>query len=233
MNIRVRFGKEGMLQFIGHLDVLRTFQKIFRRAGLPMSFSQGFSPHPIMSIAMPLGLGMTSEGEYLDASLEADIPPREILQRLQAATAENLPVYQVSLLPEKAGNAMATVGRAVYRFTPRENSPETDRMLGKAVGSLLAEKTLVIMKKTKTKEAETDIRPLIYRAVWNGKDLTAELSAGSMANLSPDLFMEVLLGRAGQSYERSGWLVRRLDLLRADGSSLGDFSACGKENDRG
>ena len=49
MMIRVKFGKEGALRFIGHLDVLRTFQKIFRRAGIPMVYSQGFSPHPIMS----------------------------------------------------------------------------------------------------------------------------------------------------------------------------------------
>ena len=69
MIIRVKFGKEGALRFIGHLDVLRTFQKIFRRADIPMAYSQGFSPHPIMSFALPLGLGLSSEGEYLDAEI--------------------------------------------------------------------------------------------------------------------------------------------------------------------
>ena len=53
MNIRIRFGKEGMMRYIGHLDVLRTFQKIFRRAGVPMIDSNGYSPHPVMSFALP------------------------------------------------------------------------------------------------------------------------------------------------------------------------------------
>ena len=77
MIIRVIFGKEGALRFIGHLDVLRTFQKIFRRAGIPMAYSQGFSPHPLMSFALPLGLGLSSEGEYLDAEIEALIAERQ------------------------------------------------------------------------------------------------------------------------------------------------------------
>ena len=92
MNIRVRFGKEGGLRFIGHLDVLRSFQKIFRRAGLPMAYSQGFSPHPIMSFALPLGLGLSSEGEYLDAELREELPVEQILTALQAATTPELPV---------------------------------------------------------------------------------------------------------------------------------------------
>ena len=66
MKVRMRFSKSGTMKFIGHLDVMRYFQKAFRRAGLDMLYSQGYSPHPLLSFAQPLGIGLTSDGEYLD-----------------------------------------------------------------------------------------------------------------------------------------------------------------------
>ena len=66
MKIRIKFTKTGNMRFIGHLDILRYFQKLLRRAEVDVKYSEGFSPHPVMSFAQPLGLGDTSEGEYLD-----------------------------------------------------------------------------------------------------------------------------------------------------------------------
>ena len=72
MNVRVRFAKYGAVKFIGHLDVLRYFQKAVRRSGLKIAYSQGFHPHQIMSFASPLGVGITSEGEYMDMMSDID-----------------------------------------------------------------------------------------------------------------------------------------------------------------
>ena len=66
MKVRIKFKKTGIMKFIGHLDVMRYFQKVNRRADVDIAYSGGFSPHQIMSFASPLGLGLTSEGEYLD-----------------------------------------------------------------------------------------------------------------------------------------------------------------------
>jgi radical SAM-linked protein len=66
MKLRIRYSKLGSLRFIGHLDVMRYFQKEIRRAGLKVSYSQGYSPHQIISFAAPLAMGITSEGEYFD-----------------------------------------------------------------------------------------------------------------------------------------------------------------------
>lgn len=71
MKARLRFNKMGSMMYIGHLDLMRYFQKLFRRCGLDVSYSKGFNPHQIMSFASPLGLGLTSIGEYLDLSLES------------------------------------------------------------------------------------------------------------------------------------------------------------------
>ena len=63
MKVRIKFAKEGMMKFIGHLDIMRYFQKAIRRAELPIAYSEGFSPHMILSFAAPLGVGITSLGE--------------------------------------------------------------------------------------------------------------------------------------------------------------------------
>ncbi len=276
MIIRVRFGKEGALRFIGHLDVLRTFQKIFRRAGIPMAYSQGFSPHPIMSFALPLGLGLTSEGEYLDAEIAdglgmgeespspaslcsapspasgggQELAADEILTRLRAATSEELPVYAVRILPEKAGNAMASVGRARYRLEIPEACADA---AAAAIEKLLAESSHVIDKKTKTQTVSFDLRPCIYELALcrgqageggrfpcplpeAGEGGTASavsgegslsptvfltLSAGSRANVKPELVWEELCREAGLPDGTKPLSVRRLDLLTEEGVSLG------------
>ena len=70
MKARIKFSKTGSMRFIGHLDVMRYFQKAFRRADIHMSYSQGFSPHQLMSFTSPLGIGLSSDAEYLDIVLE-------------------------------------------------------------------------------------------------------------------------------------------------------------------
>jgi len=71
MKVRMRFIKRGPIQYIGHLDLMRYFQKVFRRCGLDVAYSKGFNPHQILSFASPLGVGLTSMGEYLDATLNS------------------------------------------------------------------------------------------------------------------------------------------------------------------
>ena len=66
MKVRIKFSKTGALKYIGHLDVMRYFQKLMRRADIPIAYSEGFSPHQIMSFAMPLGIGDESIAEYVD-----------------------------------------------------------------------------------------------------------------------------------------------------------------------
>ena len=88
MKVRVKWTKTGVLKFIGHLDVQRYFQKALMRAELPVSFSKGMSPHQIMSFAAPLGLGMTSEGEYADISFDWSYSSEEMLKRINAVMNE-------------------------------------------------------------------------------------------------------------------------------------------------
>ena len=220
MNIRVRFGKEGMMRYIGHLDVLRTFQKIFRRAGISMRYSQGYSPHPVMSFALPLGLGLTSEGEYLDASVEDGMAPEAILPALQEATSPELPVLSLRVLPEKAENAMASVGRALYQVTLPENmAPEA---ANSAVKAILDCETIILPKKTKTREIELDIRPMIFSLTAGDGKISMEIAAGSKANLPPEMVLELIAKDCDAEQAEILWNIRRMDLLDHAGRSLSE-----------
>ena len=83
------------MKFIGHLDIMRYFQKAIRRANIPIAFSGGFSPHMIMSFAAPLGVGVTSSGEYFDMELTDDsLSSKEMEDRLNATMAEGMKVIR-------------------------------------------------------------------------------------------------------------------------------------------
>ena len=94
MKARIKFRKYGVLRFIGHLDVMRFFQKLMRRADIPIAFTGGYSPHMIMSFASPLGIGLTSDGEYLDIELTAPVDSREAVRRMNEECVEGIESYQ-------------------------------------------------------------------------------------------------------------------------------------------
>ena len=192
MNVRVRFAKYGAVKFIGHLDVLRYFQKAVRRSGLKIAYSQGFHPHQIMSFASPLGVGITSEGEYMDMELVADYTPQEIVDALNAAMVEGFAVLSARILPEpengrKRETAMSLVTAADYLVTVKEN----DTFLGtkpldelkEAWVRFFGQDSIQVIKKVKKSNTETsvDLKPFLYGAVvGNG---TASSLTDDVANV--------------------------------------------------
>ena len=90
MKIRIRFRKYGVMKFIGHLDVMRYFQKAMRRAHIDICYSEGFSPHQIMSFAAPLGVGITSDGEYMDIEVHTSASTEESLRALNGVMVEGV-----------------------------------------------------------------------------------------------------------------------------------------------
>ena len=160
MKVRVKWTKTGVLKFIGHLDVQRYFQKALMRAELPVSFSKGMSPHQIMSFAAPLGLGMTSEGEYADISFDWTYSSEEMLSRINAVMNEGISVLEFKEIDEKEKNCMAVTAAADYLVTFREGYYYKDAFLKRTQPFSMQEK-ISIIKKTKRSEKEVDIAPMI------------------------------------------------------------------------
>ncbi len=118
MKARIKFRKYGVMKFIGHLDMMRFFQKAMRRAQIPIALSGGYSPHMIMSFAQPLGVGLTSDGEYMDVELKAPIASAEAVERLNKAMVEGVEVVSFREIPdEKKASGMTIVAAADYKVT--------------------------------------------------------------------------------------------------------------------
>ena len=100
MKVRLRFTKTGALVYIGHLDVMRYFQKLFRRSRIPVAYTEGFSPHQILSFSHPLPLGMESTGEYADVLLTDRITTDEALKSIRMQSVPEIEVLSFKELPE-------------------------------------------------------------------------------------------------------------------------------------
>ncbi len=212
MKIRIKFRKYGNMKFIGHLDMMRYFQKAIRRSGIPVCYSEGFSPHMIMSFASPLGVGLTSDGEYLDIEIKEAVSSSLAVKRLNETGAEGVEVLSFRKIPEgKASNAMALVAAADYRVGFREGClPEEGWQ--ESFQAFLQKPSIIIRKETKKSSRELDIRPLIYEARCLEDRIFLKLAAGSAENLKPELVMEAFAAYAGIQFPEFAFLIHRLEL---------------------
>lgn len=190
MKVRIKFKKYGVLRFIGHLDVMRHFQKMMRRAEIPIAFTGGYSPHMIMSFASPLGIGLTSDGEYADIELSAPIQSEEAIRRLNAVAADGIEIVSFrQISEEKKMTGMAIVAAADYLVYDRENHPFFEGWED-CLTQFAAQEEICVLKQTKRSEANVDIRPMIYRLEARENAIYMQLAAGSVKNLKPDLVMD-------------------------------------------
>ena len=122
MKTRMRFTKTGSMKFIGHLDCMRFFQKAIRRAKLDVAYSQGFSPHQLMSFASPLGGGVTSDGEYLDVEFHSlpEMPLPELVNYLNQFMTEEIFVTEIEIMPDGFKNSMSLLRSADYMIVEKQ-----------------------------------------------------------------------------------------------------------------
>ena len=128
MKIRIKFRKYGALKFVGHLDMMRYFQKALKRAGIDMKYSEGFNPHMIMSFAAPLGVGITSDGEYFDIEVLSTKSTEESLKVLNEAMVEGVEVTSYVALPDTAKKSMSLVAAADYEIFYKKVMKFQDRL---------------------------------------------------------------------------------------------------------
>ena len=232
MKVRIKFAKTGVMKYVGHLDIMRYFQKAIRRSGLPIKYSEGFNPHQIMSFAAPLGVGITSQGEYMDIELKEDVPCREIVNRLQNTMVEGMDICRAVYLPEQTKNAMSSLAAADYVLTYKhpEHFSFTLENLVSAKDKFFHEANAIpIVKKTKKGERELDLKPLVYDfdIRKEGEEIQFYLfvSTGSVDNIKPELVLQHFFASLDCSVEDNAFFIHRLDMYARDENgfvSLGD-----------
>ena len=195
INLRVKFKKVGNLQYISHLDLVRTMNKIIVRAGLPLWYTEGFNPKPKMVFAAPLSTGVESVSEYMDLRLTERIDTDTAKRLLNENMTEEMQVldayYPTSKLTEQKW----------LSYTLTLMGEGLNEQLANECDAALAGEEIRIIKKTKSGEAEVDIKPMIKsaHAVWdNGKiRITAILSADSQSFLNPEYLIKYLRESVG------------------------------------
>lgn len=239
MKIRIRFRKYGVMKFIGHLDIMRYFQKAMRRAEIAICYSEGFSPHQIMSFAAPLGVGITSDGEYLDIEVHETRSSKESLRVLNETMVEGVECTEYVKLADNAKTAMSIVAAADYDLYFKEGyePPATLETFRQGlIDFFVTPKEVLVTKLTKKSEKVMDLKQLVYdfrveeRKREDGTGVPSfylMVSTGSTDNVKPEMVVEALFNAMGLSYEPEAIQIHRRDVYAAaeDGSyvSLGSL----------
>ncbi|MBO5269946.1 MAG: TIGR03960 family B12-binding radical SAM protein, partial [Clostridia bacterium] len=218
--MRVKFRKVGSLQYISHLDLHRTFNRVLVRAGIPLWYTQGFNPHAKMVFALPLSVGTESECEYLDVRVDRDISPDEMKKRLNACLTDELRVLDVYEAKTKPTGVMFASYH--YAICPDQNG---EALFG-AIRELFRA-PVIMKKKTKSGEKEIDILPLIrsltveYDPETRVIDMDAMLSAAGESYLNPEYLITAIKARTGFLAENAGGTYRivRTGMYLEDGKT--------------
>lgn len=198
MRYLIKFTKGADIKFISHLDLMRTIQKIIRRAEIPIEYSKGFNPHMALSLAQPLSVGVYSDGEYLDAVLREDVDTKEVIESLNKNSSANIKFLEASkteIIPnqKRVPQAMALLDAAKYTMKIRYFSTSK---VEEEVRELMEKDDWTMLKKSKKGEKMVNIKPLVHELKHWVKDdclvVSALISCGSRENLSADLLAEFI-----------------------------------------
>ena len=199
MKLVAVYHKGRALAMISHLDVQRTLQRAFRRAGLPLLYSNGFNPHPQFSFATAAATGMSSDCEWFEVQLFEPIAPEEFVRRANAAMPEGMSVSDAFEPPEGFGSLSAKLRAALYRAEISFDSPVDGEKLKQTLEAMLSGE-IVVNKRTKSGIRPVDMRPYILEvSVEEVGDGTAVLRVlGKLqadGGLRVDAFIDALLER--------------------------------------
>ena len=153
--IRVLFEKTGKLQYISHLDLLRTMQTALRRAKVKMMYSEGFNPHMKINFALPLSIGIESVYEFMDIKTDGGVKCEDVKENL----GKNLPADMKIIDVYEAESKFTDIKYAEYTMY-LDYGDESEKAA--EIGKKLFNNPLVVTKKTKKGERDIDIQPMIH-----------------------------------------------------------------------
>ncbi len=187
MRIRIRYTKHGKVRFTSHRDVARIFQRVLRRAGLPVAYSQGFSPRPKIAFGLALSTGHESEAEYLDIDLDPEringLEMGDLPARLSNELPEGMAVTAAVIIDRRTASLQQAVTSCTWQIDVIDIDANT---VAGAVARALAAETLVVARERKGKKVVDDLRPSVLSLDVEGL-IEAEEQEGSRVRLLAEL----------------------------------------------
>jgi radical SAM-linked protein len=183
---RAVFSKNGDMRLIGHLDLQQLLERALRRSGLPLRYSQGFSPKVRLNLASALPLGFTSSAEMMDFWLEQPVEPPLIQEQLNAALPAGIRILSVTEVPNDLPSLQASLMAAEYKVSFKA---EVEVSAVKAnLEELLNKPNLIVDRRKK----QVDLKPLVEALHWEEDRLYLRLSSSPEASARPDELLALL-----------------------------------------
>lgn len=183
MRVWIQFKKGSPLRFLSHLDMMRLWQRAIRRIRLPIAYSAGFNPHPKMSFASALAVGITSQAEYLDIQFTEEVDEADFT-RLAGTLPAGLRIIRWREVPEQAPALMSLVRASAWQLPVTED--ELDSIQHK-VHSIIQKPSLPVEREGKKGKKTVDIRPFIHRLDWDKQNVQLHmlLATGGEGGVRP------------------------------------------------
>jgi radical SAM-linked protein len=208
--LRLRFARQEPAVWLAHLDLMRTFERSIRRAGLPVTYSQGYNPRPHLMFALPIGTGLATCDDYIDVSLASPVEPRLAVDLLNRCLPEGLSVLAAAPIEPEKSSLMSRIGAADYEIAGSGVAAAAARLL-----ALPDDRPWLVQKGGKQAGEMLDVRPLVLGWLVLEKDrVVVRVRAGSRENLRPDLLLAALVQYADlDPIDAADAAVTRLRLL--------------------
>ncbi len=222
INLRIKFKKVGSLQYISHLDLVRTMTKIVTRSHLPLWYTEGFNPKPKMVFAAPLSIGTESDSEFMDLRLSERVDPTLAMNALNANMTDELVVTQ-AYYPDTKLTELKWLG-----YTVVIDTADASTELARECEAAFCESSIKVNKKAALGGAEMEIKHLIRSVTAEYKDgkiyLECLLSADASAFLNPEYVVKYLRGKCGilssPNLLSEGYSIYRHSAFKADMSEF-------------
>jgi radical SAM-linked protein len=218
MRIIARFEKNDSVRFVSHLDVQRLFHRAMRRAGLPIAYSNGFNPHPLMSFATALSVGVTSEAEWFDIKLTEHVDPSAFLERLNDMLPNGFAIKEACMDSAALPSLSVLMAAAMYKVKAVANDKGDYSLLQNSIENMMSG-SIMVKKRGKGGEREVNLRPLIKKIEFiDATDSYAELMVLGRLSASESLNMDLLLNRLKEHWTGNAhFSVHRQCIYSQDG----------------
>lgn len=207
---RLTFSKSDRAVYISHLDLMRTMQRAFKRAGLPIWYTMGFNPHAYIMFPLALSLGVLSDVEVMDVALTEEIPNDEVVARLNASLPTGLKIVKAAT----PVNEHTKIKKAEYEILLQGEISRTD-FDGFISREKIEIKKITKKKKEKIIDLKPDIQVCEIKESGEGLFLRVLLPAGCDQNINPSVFIDAFSEFSGKSFLSK---IRRTKILTDDGN---------------
>ncbi len=222
--LRCKFTKEKDMVYISHLDLQRLLQRSLKRGNIKVSYSQGFNPHPKISFAQALSLGLPSFGEYIDIEIEEKMREEDFLNRINHVLPEGIRFLKTVYIDKSAPSLMSFISHGRYTIEFKLNKPMSE-IQSRIKAFMLQDEIIDLKESKKGRIQEINIRPLIKEINIvafedNAVKLDTVIATGSSGNLKPSTLLKKLEEASHLEIEEDSIKIIREELYALEKESL-------------